>query len=296
MAIRTARPVRCASSRAALAWLLAAAIGSPRAVAAPTADELRVQVEAALEAADRAGQAGDHVLAAEKYAEAVALLPERREHQDGRALALLDSVRARRRAFAALGDPLQLCAARELIARYLAEAAQAYGIAAATMDGPTAAARERQDVDAALDAAHATCPQGQAQPPPREDPGPPVSPPPPAPGPRRPATMIAGGVTLGVGAGLLVMMAAGLGLGSSAEAAGRDLRRQEPTRDIDGLLDADFYRRGQAGNGMAIAGGVIGGVAVIVGASLLIVGARKRGPRAVARRLGAAGPALRFRF
>jgi hypothetical protein len=297
MATGTGRSIRGAPSRApatALAWLLTVALGAPPVAAAPADDEMRRQVEAALEAADRASEAGDHATAAAKYGEVVDLLPEGRDHHDGRALALLDSVRARRRAFTELGDFRQLCAARGLIARYLGETSAAYGLAAASMDGPTAAAREKQDIDAALEAAHATCPGDQVKTPPREDPGP--EPPPVAPEPRRSPTTIAGAVTLGVGAGLLVMMAAGLGVGSSAEAAGRDLRREQPTRDIDSLLDADFYRRGRTGNGLAIAGGIVGGALVIVGASLLIVGARKRGRRAVARRLGAAGPALEIRF
>jgi hypothetical protein len=223
MAEGTGRSIRGAPSRApatALAWLLTVAIGAPPAAAAPAeGDELRRQVEAALEAADRASEAGDHA---------------------------------------------------------------------------TAAAREKQDIDAALEVAHATCPGDQIKPQPREDPGP--EPPPTAPDPRRSPTRIAGAVTLGVGAGLLVMMAAGLGLGSSAEAAGRDLRREQPTRDIDSLLDADFYRRGRTGNGLALAGGIVGGALVIVGASLLIVGARMRGRQTVARRLRAAGPALEIRF
>lgn len=284
--------------RGAVLGLVVLGLAAPPAAAAPPVDGLRQRVEAVFEAANRASEAGDHVTAAERFAEAVALLPERREHHDGRAVALLDSVRARRRAFAAGGDVSQLCAARELIARYLEEAAEAYGIGAAQMDGPSAAARERQAVDESLAKSGETCSKGQqpetAEPAPAPRARP--EPAPAAPAPRRSPRMIAGAASLGVAGGALVVMAVGLGVGQSAEAAGRELRGAEPTRDIDGLVDAEFYRRGRAANATAIAGGVIGAVAAVVGAGLLVAGARSRGRPGGRARLDPGGLGLRLRF
>lgn len=300
MVVRPRHLAREGSFARVLASAVALTVAAPPAVAAPppAGDPIRQKVEAVFEAANRASEAGDHVTAAERYAEAVDLLPERRENHDGRALALLDSVRARRRAFAGSGDAGQLCAARSLIARYLDEAAEAYGIGAAQMDGPRAAAREREGIDESLAAAGETCSQGQVEGPSDSRPTPRAgpAPAPTAPKPRRSPLTVAGAVSLGVAGGFLVMMAAGLGVGQAAEAAGRDLRREDPTRDIDGLLDAGFYRRGQAGNAVAIAGGVLGGLAAVVGASLLVVGARPRARPAVDARLGPGGVSLRLRF
>lgn len=269
------------------------------AAAAPGPEELTPRIEGLFESANRASAAGDHVRAAEQLAEAFDLLPERREHGDSRALALLDSVRARRRAFAALNDPLQLCAARDLIARYLKEAAEAYGIAAATMDGPSAAGRERQEIDTALDQAEATCasdhPNVDAGPAP--EPGPEPGPPPTAvPSPRRAPLRVAGVVSLGVGGGMLAMMAVGLAVGARAEVAGRELRQEQPMREIEALLDDAFYRRGVAANRVALAGGILGGLAVVVGASLLIADVRSptRGVASVG--FGPSSWALRLHF
>lgn len=280
-----------------LASAVALAIAAPPAAAMPpSSDPERQKVEAVFEAANRASEAGDHLTAAEKYAEAVALLPERKEHHEGRALALLDSVRARRRAFSASGDTGQLCVAREQITRYLDETNGAYGGAAAQMDGPRAAAREREEIEGTLTSTGETCSQGQVEGP--TEPGPTTRPDPAvgAPKSRMSPLAIAGAATLGAAGGFFVMMAVGLGVGQAAEADGRDLRRTDPTRDIDGLLDSEFYRRGRAANGVAIAGGVLGGLAAAAGASLLVLGLRPRARPAVDARLGPGGVALRLRF
>lgn len=298
MVVRPRHLAREGSFARVLASAVALAVAAPPAAAAPPpVDPIQQKVEAVFEAANRASEAGDHVAAAERYAEAVALLPEGREHHDGRALALLDSVRARRRAFAASGEAGQLCTAREQIARYLSEAAEVYGIGAAQMDGPRAAAREREEIEGTLRATGETCTEGQVEAPaPRPAPRVQPVPTPGAPKPRRSPWTIAGAATLGVAGGFLVMMVAGLGVGQAAEAAGRDLRVDDPTRDIDGLLDAGFYRRGRVGNGLAIAGGVLGGLAAAAGASLLVLGARTRARPAVDARLGPGGVSLRLRF
>lgn len=270
------------------------------ATAAPSIDERTQRIEALFESANRASAAGDHVAAAEQLAEAFDLLPERNEHGDSRALALLDSVRARRRAFAALGDPQQLCAAKDLIARYLREAAEAYGIAAGTMDGPSAAGAERQEIDVALEQVGATCsstePSVDAGPPPEGPTTGPEVPPPVVPAKRRAPLRIAGVASLGIGGAMLVMMGVGLAVGTRADAAGRALRQAEPTREIDALLDDAFYRRGLAGNRVAIAGGILGGLAVVVGASLLIADVRSPTRGVASLRAGPSGWALALHF
>lgn len=284
-----------ASVRTAVAWALVVALTAPPVAAAqPAPDDLRPKVEALLEAANQASEAGEHATAAERFAEAVALLPEDAEHRDGRAVALLDSVRARRRVFAEQGDMQQLCAARELIDRYADEAAAAYGIGAAEMDGPSAAARERREIDDALNAAGKTCSDGQVVSMARAPEAPGLETRPQPARPRTSPLKVAGITTLGVAGALFVMMFAGLGVGQAAESAGRDLRRDEPTRDIDALLYADFYRRGQAGNTVAIVGGVLGALAAGAGATMLSLGARSRGRVAV--RVDPAGLAVRLRF
>lgn len=282
-------------ARAALATLLTLALASPPVAAAPPDRYTRERVEAVLAEANRAAAAGDDTGAAERYAEAFALLPESPATADSRALALLDSVQARRQAFTRGGDAGHLCAARALIDRYLAEAAVAYGQLAATMDGPASAAQQRRDIEADLVTAGTTCPEDQVPAPRPAPPPPPRVVPDTRPRPRPWA--IAGGTVLGLGGLLLIGMGVALGVGASAEASGRELRREQPTRDIDALLASSFYRRGQAANELALAGGVLGGVALVVGAALLLAGARGRARRGAALRLRPApGLALQVRF
>lgn len=87
---------------------------------------------------------------------------------------------------------------------------------------------------------------------------------------------------LGLGGLALGLMATGLGLGASTGTRLRDMRRADPGRDIDALLADGLIQRGQASNRLAIAGSVLAGVALVAGATLLIVG-RTRGRPSPAR-------------
>ena len=145
------------------------------------------------------------------------MLRESRETHESRALALLDSVAARRQA-QAQGLPQQLCRARDPTREYLAAATTAHGGAARDLDGvrqATQLARELADEISRL--SDPTCPGDQV---PGPAPGPVVAP---APAPKRgpDRRVVAGGVLLGVGGLALGLMATGLGLGAPARSCAR---------------------------------------------------------------------------
>lgn len=274
----------------ALALTLAAtplAAADEPAPAAPPDD--RARLEAIYGAANEATRAGNFAEAADRYAEALALLPESLANHESRALALLDSVSARREAFARDRDPAQLCRARDLLRSYLLTARTTHGTAAAELDGPRQAGKIHGEVELQIaDMAPETCPGDQAKPAPAPKPEP-VRPPPP---PRRDPRRIAGLTLLGVAGGSLALMGAGLGIGASAESHGAAARMAVPAQDIDALLADGFYQRGVAANRLAIAGAVIAGAALTTGAALLIA-SRVRPNTA---RLGLGGLGLRLRF
>jgi hypothetical protein len=277
----------------ALALTLAAtplAAADEPAPAAPPDD--RARLEAIYGAANDATSAGDFAEAADRYAEALALLPESLANHESRALALLDSVSARREAFTRTRDPAQLCRARDLLRAYLITAHTTHGTAAAELDGPRQAGKIHGEIEIqiAADLAPETCPGDQAKPAPAPPPEPePVKPPPP---PRRDPRRVAGFTLLGVAGGSLALMGAGLGIGASAESHGAAAHMDDPARDIDDLLADGFYQRGVAANRLAIAGAVIAGVALTTGAALLI--ASRVRPKSA--QLGLGGLGLRLRF
>jgi len=256
----------------ALVVELAAPLTARPVRAEPALDpgETQARLEAIYSAANQATAAGDHVAAAERYAEVLTVLPESRDNHESRALALLDSVAARRRAHAYHSPGPQLCAARDLVRGYLDAARGAYGPGAADMDGVRQAEPLRDElVREIAGLPDPTCPGDQPAPAPAvEGPREPLRlAPAPAPAPDRRVAI--GAALLGAGGLGLVLMATGLGVGARAEARGREARADDPTRDIDDLLADGFIRRGRAGNRLAVAGGVLGGVLVIAGATLL---------------------------
>lgn len=272
--------------RLALVLALTLVAGPAGARQAPTGSE-PARLEAIYSAALQATASGDHVAAADRYAEVLDLLPESRANHESRALALLDSVAASRQAHAAGAPDLALCPARDRVLAYLERARVAHGAGAAELDGVRQAERLRDELAAEI--AGRGCPGDQplAAPAPR----PPLKlAPAPEPGPDR--RVPAGWGLLGVGGLGLGMMALGLGLGARAEREGRERRANDPTRDIDGLLADGFVRRGRASNRLAIAGGVIAGVALLAGATLLALG--KTRPRAARLAALPGGVGLRF--
>ncbi|MBK9754174.1 MAG: hypothetical protein IPO88_11830 [Nannocystis sp.] len=254
---------------------------------APPSDE-RARLEAIYGAANEATQAGDFAAAADRYAEVLALLVESRETHESRALALLDSVAARRQAHARSHDPAQLCRARTLVRDYLAAADAAHGLAAHELDGVRQALQLRDELDAQL--AEATCPEDQPVaevPPPRAPPLRLAPAPVPGPDPR----VIAGAALLGAGGLCLALFATGLGVGAHAESRLRDERAADPGRDIDALLAEGLIQRGRAGNRLAVVGGVLAGVTLVAGAALMAL-AKTRPRTRVA--VGPGGLGLRF--
>lgn len=278
-------------------WLLALALSVPTGVSAqepapaePAPAETRAKLEALYSEANAATQAGDFSAAADRYGEAFALLPETQANHESRALALLDSVSARREAFTRTRDPLQLCRARDVLRSYLVTARATYGAASGELDGPRQAARVHGEVEVQLatDLAPETCPgdhKAAAPPPPAPKPEPIREPP-----PRRDPRRIAGFALLGVAGGSLALMGAGLGIGAAAESSGAAAHAADPAPDIDALLADGFYQRGVAANRLVIAGAVLAGVALVTGAALLIA-SRPRKPR-----VGLRGPGLVLRF
>jgi hypothetical protein len=286
-------PAQYCAGRRVLAGVLALGLAGPARAAEPAAEpDVRARLEAIYEAANGDVQAGNFAAAAGRYAEAVALLPESQQTHESRALALLDSVGARRQAFARGGDPAQLCAARDLLRAYLVQARATYGPAAAELDGPRQAGRVHGEIEGDLAGMPAsTCPGDQ--PPPAPAAAAPAPAPPRLPPPRRDPRQVAGVALLGVAGAGASLLAIGLGVGAGAEARGRGLHADDPARDVDDLLADGFVQRGEAANRLAVAGGVIAGAALISGAALLIV-ARLRPRRASALALGPGGLRLRF--
>jgi hypothetical protein len=115
----------------------------------------------------------------------------------------------------------------------------------------------------------------------------PPEPPPPT-GPtqgelRRRKFTIAGSTLTAVGGVFIILMVSGLVVGRKAERDGDDLTGAAVdagaplSRDDPAVQDA--VQRGETGNRLAIAGGVIGGLALAAGVPLLILGRRPAGQR-----------------
>lgn len=192
---------------------------------------------------------------------------------------------AQRKGFALDGDVLRLKRARLLLERYLGEQHETNGA------DPEELARvqaQLDEIDAQLTAAEA----------------------PPAPAARESASVSTrsttsdadptssrrrpGTVMLGVGAGLLV---AGAGLvGGMATGIVISARAERRLGQLDTLADEAarpaVVARGELGNRTAIATGIVGGLALAAGTTLVILGARKRSRNgAIARSFGPAfGP------
>jgi hypothetical protein len=251
----------------------------PFGAAAQAADAAtRARLEAIYVTANEATQAGDFAAAADRYAEVLEVLAESRETHESRALALLDSVAARRQA-AQSGDLAQLCRARDMTRRYLAAAFAAHALAAAELDGVRQAQQLREELDAEIAGLPAgTCPEDQVA---TARPGPPLRLAP-APTPPRDPRKVAGGVLLGLGGVGLALLATGLAVGARAESRLAAARDADPGRDIDAILAEGLVQRGHAANNLAIAASVLAGVALVTGATLLVVARTPRRARVAA--------------
>ena len=104
--------------------------------------------------------------------------------------------------------------------------------------------------------------------------------------------LIAGGVSLGVGAVLLAVMGVGLGQGSSADQEGDDFIANggDPADPMVG----DLIDKGTRANTMALATGITGGVLLVTGIGLIAADAvrRKKSRESTARVLPAVSPSF----
>ncbi|MBK7828264.1 hypothetical protein [Nannocystis sp.] len=301
-----------------VAVLVAMSLGTP-AVAAPAGSEAD---DPAIAAATRTYEegityrdAGNFIAAAESFTTAYRDLPMK--ERETRAIVLFDLIDARRNAFAEGEGPGQLCECERLLVAYLEEIKQSFGSKGDKFPDTRKAKKLLAELRKQIDAARGETPgldcattplEKPAAPEPAPDPAPDVSDRPAMPDDRGAATpdpdpaqarrartfMIAGAVSTGVGGLFLGMMTAGLVVGRNAErdgdartqaaiASGSPLSQYDP--DLQALID-----RGNLGNRLAIAGGVLATAAIAAGVTLLVLGLRAR-PRP---RAGAASMAPRL--
>lgn len=256
-------------------------------VQAPMATANASIPEAAQKAYDRGlseRDGGRFPAAAREFAAAYSQIPE--DQRELRAAVLFDLVDAHRRAFGGGGarrgaehPAAHLCAADRALADFI-EAEQERRRGKKNPD-VARASRLREEVRQEFMAAKATesdldCaalelprvvngPAEPSQEPPQEIQKKPTSGKP---------LLIAGGVTAGVGVVMLGVMVGGLARGQRAESGGAELVLANPMLAPDDPQLQAFDRRGRSGNAMAIAGGVIGSLALAAGIALLVVGAR----------------------
>jgi hypothetical protein len=290
------------------------AAAAPAAAPDPTLEAVNKRYQEGLTARD----AGDFVTAAESFTAAYKDIPPK--SREIRASVLFDLVDARRNAFAEGEGPGQICECQRLLGDYLAEVKQLLGARADKVPDTRKAKKllaevrkqiaalklENPSLDCAATTVERPAPEPEPEPPP-PPPEPALSATTPAPGPdpaqlRRARTLvIAGSVTTGVGGVMLGVMAGGLVLGRNAEQDGQSLTQQAlaagaPLSEDDPVLQS-LLRRGQTGNRLAIAGGVIATIAVAAGVTMLVLGLRARkNPRPARAALvpGPAGLTLRF--
>ncbi len=297
-------------------------LGTP-ALAAPAADDPLAAATKTYEEGIRERDAGDFVAAADSFTAAYRDIPP--SSREIRAAVLFDLVDARRNAFAEGEGPAQICECERLLVAYLDEVKQTFGARGEKYPDTRKAKKLLAEVRKQLGKQRAETPELDCAeatvdrpPPPEPEPEPEPPPPPPPSGPseaelqaeaaksRRARTLvIAGAVTTGVGGLFLGLLAGGLVVGRNAERDGA--ARTQVGLDAGAPLSQDdpelraIVERGELGNGLAIAGGVLSTLAVAAGVSLLVLGQRagKRPPRAALAPVlapGFAGAGLHLRF
>lgn len=264
----------------------AAAADAPGA-AEPAVDETTLaQAEQLYDRGKAEFETADYAAAVDLWTEAYRLVPDLPESSRIKALLIYNIATARERAFEVDEDPQQLRQAKILLESYEESIPDLYGEGEAA-EAERAKVRERMaSIDAAL---HAATGDDEPTPPPVVEPPPTTADAGPA-HPGRPL-VIAGAVLVGVGVAGLAVMGAGLGIGAGAN-------------DISGLDDDDItgrrdqFARGRTGNGMALGGGIAGGVLAVTGAVLLGIGVAKNKKAAPTAWLGpgSAGVGVRGRF
>lgn len=299
-----------------VAVLVAMSLGTP-AVAAPAGgggdDPAIAAATRTYEEGITYRDAGNFIAAAESFTTAYRDLPM--PERETRAIVLFDLIDARRNAFAEGEGPGQLCECERLLVAYLDEIKQSFGSKGDKFPDTRKAKKLLTELRKQIDAARGETPGLDCATTPLEKPAAPE----PAPGPapitdtpttpddRRPPDpdpaqarrartfVIAGAVTTGVGGLFLGMMTAGLVVGRNAERDGDALTQAAiasgtPLSQFDPDLRA-LVHRGNVGNALAIAGGVLATAAIAAGVTLLVLGLRAR-PRPHARLAPTLAPAL----
>lgn len=205
----------------------------------------------------------DYEGAIELWTRAYTLVPSTVEYREIKADLMWDIATAREKSFDVDGEVSHLKQAEILLNNYLADLAS-------IMADEDALATERKRVEERLEAIRAKMAEASGGP----QPGPGANPEP------RPAEelpsgrtlLIAGGVLAGVGVVGLGVGGAGMAIGSGAN----DISELDPN-DIDGRREQ--FDRGRLGNGLAIGGGIAGGVFLVTGVALLAVGAKREKAR-----------------
>ncbi|MCA9688783.1 MAG: hypothetical protein KC636_04190 [Myxococcales bacterium] len=301
-----------------IAALLAAAIATapPSARASPASTDTKAATARYKEGV-KALRKGEVEAAAEKFEEALALVPA--AELEVRAAVLFDLVDARRQTHEATGALQHLCAARDALTDYLDEA-EAAGEASEGYPDVRKAHELRVELLESIHVAErkdpsTRCDVGDAAPTeaPAEEPAEELDAPPPSTDAddrrldkRGRVYLITGSALAGVGLIFLGVMAGGLAMGASAERDGEALvdagiDSGQHVSMSDPALEA-IASRGRTGNALAVAGGVIGVAAAGAGAALIVLALRRRG-RSQARLSGApyvlrggAGVSLGLRF
>ncbi|RMG96068.1 MAG: hypothetical protein D6705_12210 [Deltaproteobacteria bacterium] len=281
------------AAAAGLPWARAVH-GEPPATSTPEEGEGAAETDAeaedadpALEEAERVYREGlahyetaDYPRAIEAWTKAYGLLSNTRAHLRVRLLLLYNLATAHERAFEIDHDVQHLRKARVLLDSFRTSIPTLYDL-----DDPSDRARAEQErkkvetriaeIDARIAEVKAEADAERTQP----------FAPPPAPAAKPAVPMFAsGGVVMGLGLAGLGVMTGGLVMGKQAN----DLSDLDP-EDVEGRRAQ--FDRGRAGNLMAIVGGAVGGVATVVGASLLAVGGARR---AAERRTGSKAAAVRL--
>ncbi len=293
---RPSEPPRASLRLDRLRRLRGAALSAAVAVATLTPEPARAAPTVPPEAEEhydngvRERDAGRYAAAASEFAAAYAGIPP--SIKELRASVLFDLVDAQRNAFTAGGKirgkehpAAHLCAAEEELTGFIdateKERARKGKKSADTLKAMELRSEVRGQIEAArkanaeLDCATVEYPRDEISAP-AEPAGPSEAPKKPPKQPRKidKPLVITGGVLTAVGLGMVGLMAAGLVRGKRAEERGDALVAASPTLPKEDPELQQIDRDGKTGNRMAIAGGVVGALALGTGVALLVVGLR----------------------
>ncbi len=255
------------------------------------AEELYAQGTAKFETAD-------YKAAIELWSKAYEAVPADPAFGEIKALLLYNIATAREKAFEVYGELAELKQAEILLSNFEKSVPTIYEDET-EREAELAKVRERK-AKIAEKIAEASEPEEIPEEPPPEGPPPEELPPEEPPPPDEPEPDPTAKLFVGLGAGLIVVGAGGLGLMAGGMAIGsqaNDISELAPTQLQE---REDQFAKGRTGNALAIAGGVVGGVFLATGVALLVVGKRRQSRKQTALTPalgpGFAGLQLRGRF